>query len=85
MEKLTIDLATRFADRRMNFLIDANPKLYVELEKTGALKEHLLETGRQAAEMYETLERQMLAEGKIPAHEIPLIVQEIVLNDVVFA
>ena len=82
---MTIDLATRFADRRLNFLIDANPKLYVELEKTGALKAHLLETGRQAAQMYETLERQMLAEGKIPANEIPLIVREIVLNDVVFA
>ena len=82
---MTIDLATRFADRRMNFLIDANPRLYVELENKGELKAHLLETGRQAAAMYETLERQMLEDGKIAAHEIPLIVEEIVLNDIVFA
>jgi hypothetical protein len=82
---MTIDLATAFADKRMRYLIDANPRLYVELEKKGELKAHLLETGRQAAQMYETLEKQMLEEGRIPAHQIPLIVEEIVLNDIVFA
>lgn len=83
-----------YSQRREQFLRDAHPQALLKLKAKGLLAEHLEQIGEEAAEAYETLEGQLrtnpdapkeMAERLAYFQQIPLIADEIVLNDVVFA
>ena len=48
---MAMEIESKFAGRRKAFLAQRYPKVYAGMEKTGELKEHLEEIGRQAKEV----------------------------------
>ena len=87
-------LKKAYSQRREQFLRDAHPQALLKLKASGQLTEHLDQIGEEAAEAYETLEGQLrtnpdapkeMAERLAYFQQIPLIAEETVLNDVVFA
>jgi hypothetical protein len=84
-----------YAELHRQYLKDAHPQMYRAMTADGSLKQRLDAKARDALEMSELVERQMMAakapENETPAArmarfaEIPLIVHEIVMNEVVYA
>ena len=86
-------LKKAYSQRREQFLRDAHPQALLKLKASGRLAEHLDQIGEEAAEAYESQEGQLrnnpdapkeTAERMAYFQAIPLIAEEIVLNDVVF-
>jgi len=67
--------------------------MYLKLKESGELQNYLRKIGQDAVEMYEAIENQMLTAKDLPEdypervkalERIPLVAEEIVLNDLVF-
>lgn len=86
--------AQGFAKARDLYLKESFPRLYAEMEKKGVLKEHLSTVGREAMEMWEDLQAQMMNNPDLPGtyHErvkelekIPEVVREMVNHEILYA
>jgi hypothetical protein len=86
-------LRSLYAGRHKSFLATQHPKTYAEMHRNGTLDAYLRTIGEQAADHYQTLEDQMLAQAKAienpreredAINRIPLVVSEIVHAEIVY-
>jgi hypothetical protein len=82
-----------YAKMHREFLEKHHPKTYKMLEESGELTDHLKRVGETAMSLYETISTQMATSKDLPKdfaekvdalERIPHVVEEIVLNDVVY-
>ena len=87
-------LRSLYAGRHKMFFLENYPAAYATMQKKGELESYFEEIGKQATAMYETLEDQMKAKAEEIANpaekmnyinHIPLVVEEMVRNDIVYA
>jgi hypothetical protein len=86
-------LRSLYAGRHKSFLAQQHPKAYAEMARGGTLEAYLKTIGEQAADHYQTLENQMLAQAQAienpreredAINRIPLVVSEIVHAEIVY-
>jgi hypothetical protein len=89
------DPAKEFAKLHRNYLETTRPEMFAQMKAAGTLEEHCRQRGQEAAEMYETVEAQLMnqpgPENETPAERMkrmeqaPLMASEIVTTDLVYS
>lgn len=85
--------AMAFSRLHRAYLTQNKPDVLAELEKSQALSKHLSEVGETAMQMYDAMSAQMMNSPNLPVEhaqraealsQIPLTVEEVVLEEVIF-
>ena len=92
--QLTDRLQTSFSGEHKSYLAENYPAAYATMQKKGELAPYLQEIGKQAAEMYLRLKGEMRVKAEEIANpaekmnyinHIPLVVDEIVRSEIIYA